>query len=121
MPTVGLPNFLFYFFPCSADHEGDWPPCKVVFFGLTTNTLNVRINVRKTTTILQGKETNFFSQQIILFFFCCIITNTVCAQHRFKFQVLTESSTVLQVILLWKGPRLRYDSINISIVRGLSY
>ena len=29
-------------FPCSADHEREWPPCKVVFFGLATNTLNVR-------------------------------------------------------------------------------
>ena len=37
-------TFLFYFFPCSADHERDWPPCKVVFFGLATNALNVRNN-----------------------------------------------------------------------------
>ena len=29
---------------CSADHERDWPPCKVVFFGLATNALNVRNN-----------------------------------------------------------------------------
>ena len=34
----------FIFFPCSADHERDWPPCKVVFFGLATNALNVRNN-----------------------------------------------------------------------------
>ena len=34
-------------FPCSADHERDWPPCKVVFFGLATNTLNVRNNNNK--------------------------------------------------------------------------
>ena len=34
----------FSFFPCSADHEWDWPPCKVVFFGLATNVLNVRNN-----------------------------------------------------------------------------
>ena len=33
---------VFSFFPCSADHERDWPPCKVVFFGLATNALNVR-------------------------------------------------------------------------------
>ena len=26
------------------DHERDWPPCKVVFFGLATNALNVRNN-----------------------------------------------------------------------------
>ena len=34
--------FFFSFFPCSAGHERDWPPCKVVFFGLATNTLNVK-------------------------------------------------------------------------------
>ena len=37
-------TFYFLFFPCSADHERDWPPCKVVFFGLATNALNVRNN-----------------------------------------------------------------------------
>ena len=38
-------NFLFFiFFPCSADHKRDWPPCKVDFFGLATNALNVRNN-----------------------------------------------------------------------------
>ena len=26
-----LPDFLVCSFPCSADHELDWPPCKVVF------------------------------------------------------------------------------------------
>ena len=36
--------FLLFSFPCSADHERDWPPCKVVFFGLATSTLNVRNN-----------------------------------------------------------------------------
>ena len=36
--------FLFSFFPCSADHERDWPPCKVVFFGLAANARNVRNN-----------------------------------------------------------------------------
>ena len=40
-----LPVFFFLlFFPCSADHERDWPPCKEAFFGLTTNALNVRNN-----------------------------------------------------------------------------
>ena len=29
------------------NHEKDWPPCKVEFFGLATNTLNVRNNVYK--------------------------------------------------------------------------
>ena len=36
--------FILFFFPCSADHERNYPPCKVVFFGLATNTLNVRNN-----------------------------------------------------------------------------
>ena len=40
----GEPDFSFSSFPCSADHERDWPPCKVVFFGLATNALNVRNN-----------------------------------------------------------------------------
>ena len=39
-----LPDFFFFFSPCSADHERDWPLCKVVFFGLATNALNVRNN-----------------------------------------------------------------------------
>ena len=26
--------FLLFSFPCSADHERDWPPCKVAFSGL---------------------------------------------------------------------------------------
>ena len=36
--------FLLSSFHCSADHERDWPPCKVVFFGMAPNTLNVRNN-----------------------------------------------------------------------------
>ena len=42
-----LPDFFFFFFPCSADHERDWPPCKVVFFGFATNALNVRNNNKR--------------------------------------------------------------------------
>ena len=41
---VRCQTFSFSFFPCSADHERDWPPCKVVFFGLATNALNVTNN-----------------------------------------------------------------------------
>ena len=36
-------TFYFLFFPCSADHERDWPLAGS-FFGLATNTLNVRNN-----------------------------------------------------------------------------
>ena len=42
----GLPG-LFFFSPCSAGKMRDWPPCKVVFFGLATNALNVRNNNNK--------------------------------------------------------------------------
>ena len=42
-----LPDiFLFSFFLCLADYERDSPPCRVVFFGLATNALNV-INNQK--------------------------------------------------------------------------
>ena len=43
-----LPDFFrFLFFPCSADHERDWPPCNILsFFGLATNTLIVRSNIK---------------------------------------------------------------------------
>ena len=37
---VGAARLFFVCFPCSADHERDWPPCKVVFFELATNALN---------------------------------------------------------------------------------
>ena len=33
------------YFPCSADHERDWPPCKVVFFWLATNMQTVCVCV----------------------------------------------------------------------------
>ena len=40
-----LLDFLFFIFlSCLADHERDWSQCKVVFFGLATNALNVRNN-----------------------------------------------------------------------------
>ena len=48
-----LPDFFFFlFFPCSADHERDWPPFKVVFSGLATNALNVRNNNNNNVAIL---------------------------------------------------------------------
>ena len=28
---VRCQTFYFFSFPCSADHERDWPPCKAVF------------------------------------------------------------------------------------------
>ena len=44
MEGVRCQPFFSSSFPCSADHERDWSPCKVVFFGLATNALNVRNN-----------------------------------------------------------------------------
>ena len=61
----GLPDFFFFFFfffPCSADHEREWPPCKVVFFGLATNTLNVRNNNNNSEGL--GAFRFFFKQQL---------------------------------------------------------
>ena len=50
--------FLLFSFPCSADHERDWPPCKVFFFGLATDTLNVRNNKQQHLLIaMQGHQT----------------------------------------------------------------
>ena len=37
-----LPDF--FFSPLFSRPRADWPPCKVVFFGLATNALNVRNN-----------------------------------------------------------------------------
>ena len=50
--------FILFSFPCSADHERGWPPCKVPgsFFGLATNTLNVRNNNMKRSS-MTNKET----------------------------------------------------------------
>ena len=53
---VRCQTFSFSFFPCSADHERDWPPCKVVFFGLATNALNVRNNNNNNNYLVLGKK-----------------------------------------------------------------
>ena len=45
--------FFLFSFPCSADHERDWPPCKVVFSGWATSTLNVKNN--KNNCYISGK------------------------------------------------------------------
>ena len=59
-----LPAF-FFFFPCLTDHERDWPPCNVVFFGLATNSLNVRNNIPQTGGWSEGLGVFrfFFKQQ----------------------------------------------------------
>ena len=56
-------TFSFSFFPCSADHERDWPPCKVVFFGLATNALNVRNNNNSRVAV----SSVFWAQYIYIF------------------------------------------------------
>ena len=47
--------FILFSFSRSADHERDWPPCKVVFLGLATNTLNVRNNNNNSNSKLLAK------------------------------------------------------------------
>ena len=56
-------RFRFSFFPCSADHERDWPPCKVAFFGLATNALNVRNNNNNNNNFC-GSGLYFFARTI---------------------------------------------------------
>ena len=53
---VGAARLFFFpfFFPCSADHERDWRPYKVVFFGLATNALNVRNNNNNNNTTMKN-------------------------------------------------------------------
>ena len=59
-----LDFFFFLLFLCSADHERIWQPCKVVFFGLATNVLNVRNNSNnKVTNIIKCE---FVATAIIL-------------------------------------------------------
>ena len=41
-------------FLCSADQEWDWPPCKVHFSDLGTNTLNVRNNNNQMTKFFKA-------------------------------------------------------------------
>ena len=57
--------FSFSFFLYSADHERDWPPCKVVFFGLATNALNVRNNDNNNS---QGRSCDIYMPLILLIY-----------------------------------------------------
>ena len=52
------------FFPCSADHEQHKPPCKVAFFGLATNVLNMRNNNNNNNNLIdEGSDKNKISTQ----------------------------------------------------------
>ena len=60
-----LPDFFFsFFFSCSANHERDWPPCKVVFFGLATNALNVRNSKQQQLLTLYHEEVLYLQPMI---------------------------------------------------------
>ena len=51
-----MPDFLFYYvFPVQQTTQRDWSPCKVGFFGLATNTLNVRNNNDKQQQLRQSR------------------------------------------------------------------
>ena len=43
--------FLFFSPPCSADHERDWPPCKLVFFRVGNQCAECEKQQQTTTTI----------------------------------------------------------------------
>ena len=55
-------RFILYFFPCSADHERDWPPCKVLFSWLAINALNVRNNNNNNNMHIYGLSKNCTKQ-----------------------------------------------------------
>ena len=63
-----MQTFSFSFFPCSADHERDWPPCKVVFFGLATNALNVRNNNNNNNAVCMNVCTVITNNRMLLLF-----------------------------------------------------
>ena len=63
----GLDAFRFFFKLVSAsDHERDWPPCKVVFFGLATNALNVRNNNNNNCIVSTNQQIGHPSWPILL-------------------------------------------------------
>ena len=62
---VRCQTFFLFLFPCSADHERDWPPCKVVFFGLATNALNVRNNNNNIHTYIDTYVGNRCSRELV--------------------------------------------------------
>ena len=52
----------FFFFPDQqTTSERDWPPCKVVFFGLATNALNVR-NINNNNIISRCQKSSPWSR-----------------------------------------------------------
>ena len=86
--------FIFLSFPCSADHERDWPPCKVVFFGLATNTLNVRNSNNNNTRVPPQVE-----------------KDTTPSGPIFKPELLNnEEGTQHKTVLFRKAPARRDDS-----------
>ena len=54
----GARLFLLCLSPYTADLDRDRPPCKVVFLGLATNTLNVRNNSNNNYTLLDTTATS---------------------------------------------------------------
>ena len=87
-------TFNFLSFPCSADHERDWPPCKVVFFGLATNTLNVRSSNNNNTRVPPQVE-----------------KDTTPSGPIFKPELLNnEEGTQHKTVLFRKAPARRDDS-----------
>ena len=77
-------------FPCLADHERDWPPCKVVFFGLATNTLNVRNNNN-------NNNNNSICQLSFITFACvCFLPIYSGRQFRWMYQLGSHRRKVTQ-------------------------
>ena len=104
-------------FLCSADHERDWPPCKVVFFGLATNTLNVRNNNNSNNKLMYHKKcyVSFMALRV----YCCTTGNKSKIQQtreRTAFSVVCHVPANIQATSavecdLWYGVRRPYIAL----------
>ena len=103
-------------FPCSADHERDWPPCKVVFFGLAANTLNVRNNNSNNKLMYHNI---FYVSFMALKVYCCTTGNKHKIQQtrgRTAFSVVCHVPANIQATYavecdLWYGVRRPYVAL----------
>ena len=97
-------TFFFFF----ADHERDWPPCKVVFFELATNALNVRNNNNN------NKSFRSYSQ-------CShpnLLTDTEGFQQRDELEHIDESFTEARILdIILEGLTDEYEPIRFAAER----
>ena len=111
-------RFLLFSFPCSADHERDWPPCEVVFFGLATNTLNVRNNNNINNNIIRRVICTIVA--VFVYHVLCTVVYvwsecTLCSGVRF-FPFYFSNGWYVMFYLVTKGGRILDFDIIIYIL-----